>query len=81
MKKIKIPSVRYPTRFQKVGEMYCLFISCYKKGTFPILGIGPNWHASILILIFAAICGFIMGYLPAMILRSKEKEPLLPYHI
>ena len=63
MKKLKIASSAYPTRVQSIGEMSCFFLSCYKRGTFPICGIGPSWPFTIILLVFGILCAFYMGFM------------------
>ena len=43
--------------------MSCVFLSCYKRGTFPICGIGPSWPFTIILFIFAILCSFYMGFM------------------
>ena len=68
--KVKKPKLKYlvngnyPSRFQKVGELRCLFLSCFRKGRFPICSIGPSWPFTMGLLMFALFC---LGYLLFMV--------------
>lgn len=61
----------YPTRCQWVGEMYCLFLSCWKKGRFPICSIGPSWGYTIGLMMFAFMC---LTFLIAMLINLSDKS-------
>mmetsp|Transcript_4657 Transcript_4657/g.7907 ORF Transcript_4657/g.7907 Transcript_4657/m.7907 type:complete len:138 (-) Transcript_4657:731-1144(-) len=67
----KEPQVSYPTRFQMVGGMYCLFISCYKQGKFPICSLGPSWGFTLILFLFAGLC---MAYLGFMVLYAYNHQ-------
>jgi hypothetical protein len=60
----------FPTRWQYVGEVYCLFLSSHRKGRFPICSIGPSWCFTIGLLCFAAMCGGFMGFMITMFRKS-----------
>ena len=64
----------YPSRFQFVGELFCLFISCYKKGRFPICSIGPSWAFSAILLVVALLFLVILGL---MIITISEHNLFL----
>ena len=49
----------FGTRFERIGEMNCLFLSCYQNGKFPICNIGPSRGPMVFLIIFA---GFCFGY-------------------
>ena len=51
----------YPSRFQFVGEVWCLFLSCYRKGRFPICSIGPSWAFTGILLVVAIMFLIILG--------------------
>ena len=72
--KIKMASSAYPTRIQKIGEMSCFFLSCYKRGTFPICGIGPSWPFTMILLLFATLCGFYMGFMLTILKAVNTKS-------
>ena len=74
MKKVKMRSSAYPTRVQKIGEMSCFFLSCYKRGTFPICGIGPSWPFTIILLVFAILCGFYMGFMLSILYSTNTQS-------
>ena len=38
MSETKLPLIR----FQKVGNLRCIFIKCYKNGMIPVINIGPD---------------------------------------
>ena len=67
-RKSKIGS--YPTRFQYVGNMLCLFCSCYKLGRFPVGSIGPSWGFTICLLLLVGL--FIGCILYMMQLQEVE---------
>ena len=45
----------FPTRFQYVGNLLCLFCSCYKLGRFPVCSIGPSWAFTICLIWLAGL--------------------------
>ena len=51
--------------------MYCLFISCWKRGRFPICSIGPSWPFTIGLLIFA---GMVLAFLVGMMMVLKDEN-------
>jgi hypothetical protein len=53
-----------PTRFERVGEMSCLFFSFYREGKYPFCNVGPSRGPMVFMLIFA---GFVAGYLYVLI--------------
>jgi len=72
MKKMKMASSAYPSRIQQIGEMSCVFLSCYKRGTFPICGVGPSWPFTLILLVFAILCGFYMGFMLNILYAIKS---------
>lgn len=48
----------------KVGEVKCLFLSCWYEGRSPLLTLGPSWPFTCFILLFA---GMIMCYFLLML--------------
>ena len=52
-----------PTRVQNVGKVTCLFLSCYKRGQFPIVNIGPNY------LVFIILCIYVYYNINFLILE------------
>ena len=56
--------IGHPTRFQKIGEMTCLFLSWYQNGKFPICNFGPSRAGCCFMLFFAV---FVFGYFVFMI--------------
>ena len=50
--------------------MYCLFLSCWKKGRFPICSIGPSWPFTIGLLAFA---GMVLAFMVGMIFMLKDE--------
>ena len=54
--------------------MGCLFCSCYKKGRFPVLSLGPSWPFTIGLIAVAAIWGGFLGLMMFML-----KNPVLFY--
>lgn len=49
-----------PTRFERIGEMSCLFFSFYREGKYPFCNVGPSRGPMVFMLLFA---GFVTGYL------------------
>lgn len=66
----------FPTRFQWVGEMYCLFLSCWKQGRFPICSLGPSWPYTIGLLCFA---GMVLCFMVAMMFMIEDKAGWMRY--
>ena len=56
--------VSYPTQIMKIGEIRCLFLSCYYQGRTPFLSIGPSWPFTIFLIFFGF---FITGFFTFMI--------------
>ena len=52
----------------KVGELKCLFLSCFYRGRSPVLSLGPDWQFVIFLLVFA---GMILLYFLVMISIAK----------
>ncbi len=48
----------------KVGEVKCLFLSCWYQGRSPLLTLGPSWPFTLFIVGFA---GMIVGYFMLML--------------
>ena len=53
----------------KVGELKCLFLSCFYHGRSPVLSLGPSWPFTIFLLFFAAM---IMVYFCVMVSMAKN---------
>ena len=54
-KKKKVNKVRnYGTRCMKVGEIKCLFLSCFNGGRSPFICIGPSWPFTFVLFFIAA---------------------------
>ena len=53
---------RYPSQYMKIGEIHCIFLSCFDHGQSPILTLGPSWPFTIFLLFLAAmiLCYFVM---------------------
>lgn len=56
--------VSYPTQIMKIGEVKCLFLSCYYQGRTPILSLGPSWPFTLFLIFFGL---FITGFFVFMI--------------
>jgi len=69
----RVGIVTYPTQIKKVGEIWCLFVSCYYQGRSPLLSIGPSWPFTIFLLFFAAL---ILGYFLLMMSMAGDTNPL-----
>ena len=65
----KAGKIRYRTRCMKVGELKCLFLSCYNRGRSPLLSLGPSWPFTIFLLFFAAM---IVVYFLIMVSMAKN---------
>ena len=59
----------------KVGELKCLFLSCFYGGRSPFLSLGPSWPFTIFLLFFA---GMILVYFLIMVSMAKNANP---YHL
>lgn len=59
----------YPTRCMKVGEIKCLFLSCYYGGRSPLLSLGPSWPFTFFLLFFG---GIIFIYFCFMLSMAKN---------
>ena len=57
----------HPTRCLKIGQIKCLFLSCYKGGRAPILSIGPSWPFTFVIIGFAFLVLFYFLFMINMI--------------
>ena len=53
----------------KVGELKCLFLSCFYGGRSPFLSLGPSWPFTIFLLFFA---GMILVYFLIMVSMAKN---------
>ena len=60
---------RYKSQCLKIGEIHCLFISCFRQGKSPLLSIGPSWPFTPIILIFA---GMITTYFLCLIIYMGQ---------
>ena len=56
--------VRYPTQYMLVGEIHCIFLSCWNRGRSPFLSLGPSWPFTLFLLLLAAL---ILGYFYMML--------------
>ena len=54
----------------KIGEVRCLFLTCYKQGRTPFLSIGPSWPFTLFLFVFAL---FIVGFFSFMLHMMKTK--------
>ena len=61
-----------PTRFERIGEMSCLFFSFYREGKYPFCNVGPSRGPMVFMLVFA---GFVAGYLYVLIQMFAESYP------
>jgi hypothetical protein len=61
----------YPTRCMKVGEIKCLFLSCFNGGRSPFISLGPSWPFTLFLLGFAAL---ILVYFCFMLSMAKNKD-------
>ena len=51
-------------RWQRIGEVSCLFVSWYKDGRFPLINIGPSRGPMVFLLLFSAFC---LGYMVVLV--------------
>ena len=61
---------KYRTQCMKVGEVKCLFLSCYYSGRSPLLTLGPSWPFTCFIVFFAAM---IFVYFMVMLSMAGEQ--------
>lgn len=66
------PFQKYQTRWQRIGEVSCLFFSWYKDGRFPLINIGPSRGPMVFLLLFSAFC---LGYMIVLINSFFHKSP------
>ena len=74
-RKRKSIAVRYPTQYMKVGEIKCLFLSCYYSGRSPLLSLGPSWPFTLFLLFFGAMICFYFLMMMSMATGGN------PYHV
>ena len=76
-KKKKSSSVgkRYPTQYMKVGEIHCIFFSCYYRGRSPLIALGPSWPFTSVLLLLAGLISF---YFYMMLSMAGDKAN--PWH-
>ena len=74
-KKSSSIGVRYPSQYMKIGEIKCLFLSCFNRGRSPVLSLGPSWPFTLFLLGLAAMIFF---YFYMMIQLGDAKAH--PYH-
>lgn len=60
----------FPTRYQMVGNMHCLFVSWYKQGAFPLMSVGPSWKFLFILWIFVMIMCLYMYFLIEMVYET-----------
>ena len=63
--------VAFPTRVQKVGNLYCLFLSCVRNGELPVMSIGPNWPFTVLLFIFVLLILIYIGFMIRFIWKAQ----------
>ena len=64
----------YPSRYMLIGEIHCIFLSCYYKGKSPLLTLGPSWpFTSVLI-----VLGLLMLFYFYIMMQMASKAP--PMH-
>jgi hypothetical protein len=73
-KKSKSTSTRYPTRCIYIGEIHCLFVSCYYGGRSPLISLGPSWPFTIFLVLFGVIIG---AYFTFMLSMAKTKDSFM----
>jgi len=66
--------VQYPTQYMMVGEINCIFFSCYYKGRSPLLTLGPSWPFTFVLLMLAIMIG---GFFELLLWESGDKPHFL----
>jgi len=64
----------YPTRCMKVGEIKCLFVSCFNGGRSPLISLGPSWPFTLFLLGFACM---IFIYFCFMLSMAKRRDTFM----
>ena len=67
---------RYPTQYMKIGEIKCIFLSCWYRGRSPFITLGPSWPFTSVLILLACL---ISGYFYMMIQISGQKAD--PWHM
>ena len=60
---------RYPTQYMKIGEIKCIFMSCFYQGRTPFISLGPSWPFTSVLLLLACL---ILGYFYMMLRLGDE---------
>jgi hypothetical protein len=63
----KKTKVRYPSQLMMVGQIRCFFYKHYKYGRKPLFSIGPSWHFTIGLLIFAFMALFYFTFMLSLL--------------
>lgn len=58
----------------KIGEIKCIFLSCWNRGRSPVLTLGPSWPFTIFLLFFGSM---ILVYFIVMLSLAKNPNPLM----
>ena len=56
-----------------IGEVKCLFLSCFYQGRSPILTLGPSWPFTFILLLLSLL---ILGYFYMMLKLGENGHPL-----
>ena len=54
----------------RIGEIHCIFLSCFYRGRSPVLTLGPSWPFTLFLLVIAAM---ILVYFGLMISMGSPK--------
>ena len=58
----------------KIGEIKCVFLSCFNRGRSPFLTLGPSWPFTTVLIALGLV---IFGYFFFMINMAADKASLL----
>ena len=64
----------YPSRCMKVGEIKCLFLSCFNQGRSPIISLGPSWPFTLFLLGFGCL---IFVYFCFMLSMARRRDTVM----
>ena len=59
----------YRSQYMRIGEIHCIFLSCFYRGRSPVLTLGPSWPFTLFLLLLGTL---IAGYFTMMIEMGSE---------
>ncbi len=68
--------MQYPSQCLKIGEIKCVFLSCWDLGRSPILTLGPSWPFSLILLGLAA---FILVFFLILLSIAQTNDTSLRF--